>query len=366
MQKPKKPYPDFPLFAHDRGYWAKCIKRKFYYFGPWDDPDGALAEYERVRHDLYAGRTPPPKTEGGSLRDAVNLWLAARKADIETGELSLDTWKEYRRIGKRIVACLGDSAIVQSLTPEHFARVRTALVDGYAIKSGRNNIRKARLFFRWLYTSGHCEKELRYRDALKMPAKGALRREQANKPSKLFTQSEILKLAEHATGYMKPGVWLAINCGYGNRDLVQLKWSYIEGSYVNYDRPKTGVIRRASLWPETLVALIHWRAASPTSEYVCCGASGQQLGGETNNTPIPHLFTKIAKAAGIKLGGKGFYGLRHTYRTIADESKDLVAIDLTMGHADTRMGTEYTHGISDARLDEVSATVRRWLMTDSQ
>lgn len=45
LEKPAKPYPGYPLFAHATRRWAKKIAGKTEYFGPWDDPDGAEARY---------------------------------------------------------------------------------------------------------------------------------------------------------------------------------------------------------------------------------------------------------------------------------------------------------------------------------
>jgi hypothetical protein len=54
--KPQKPYPSFPLTANGNGKWSKKIGGKVFYFGPWEDPEGALEKYLDVKDDIHAGR----------------------------------------------------------------------------------------------------------------------------------------------------------------------------------------------------------------------------------------------------------------------------------------------------------------------
>ena len=86
--KPAKPYPDFPLFPHATRRWAKKIRGKMHYFGPWDDPDGAEAKYLEQKDALHAGRKPRPETEGITVKDVVNafLFLCSDEASFITGE----------------------------------------------------------------------------------------------------------------------------------------------------------------------------------------------------------------------------------------------------------------------------------------
>lgn len=89
--KPAKPYPEFPLTAHPTGYWCKKVRGKLHYFGPWDDPDGALKKYLDQKDDLHAGRQPRPDAEALTVKELVNAYLNHKRAQIDAGELSTHT-----------------------------------------------------------------------------------------------------------------------------------------------------------------------------------------------------------------------------------------------------------------------------------
>src|SRR2546421_10769334 len=93
--KPAKPYPDFPLFPHATGRWAKKIRGQMVYFGPWADPDGALAKYLEQKDALHAGRKPREVSAGVTVKELCNLFLTAKLALVESGELTNRSWQDY-------------------------------------------------------------------------------------------------------------------------------------------------------------------------------------------------------------------------------------------------------------------------------
>jgi integrase len=76
---------------------------------------------------------------------------------------------------------------------------------------------------------------------------------------------------------------------------------------------------------------------------------------------------ELLKALGINgRKGLGFSTLRHTFRTVADESKDQPAVDFIMGHEVPHRSAVYRETISDARLKAVTDHVRSWLFPPSK
>ena len=129
--KPAKPYPDLPLFPHASGQWAQKIRGRFVYFGPWNNPDVALAKYLAAKDDLHAGRTPRPEPGALSLKDLANAFLNAKQAMVDTGELSPRTWDGYKSACDFLVKHLGKTRLVADLGPDDFAAVRTKLAQRY-------------------------------------------------------------------------------------------------------------------------------------------------------------------------------------------------------------------------------------------
>jgi hypothetical protein len=88
---PPKPTPDFPLFPHGNGCWAKKIRGKLHYFGTWvNDHTGeeALKKYQAEKDDLHTGRKPRLVREEVTVKDVANAFLHHKQALVKSGELS--------------------------------------------------------------------------------------------------------------------------------------------------------------------------------------------------------------------------------------------------------------------------------------
>jgi integrase len=368
--RPSKPRPDFPLFPHAAGVWAKKIRGKLYYFGPWDDPDGALKKYEEQAEDLHAGRTPRPDPTAVTVKDVCNDFIDAKQDLVDNGELSPRTLVNYKRSCETLLAQAGKGRLMADLGPDDFAKLRKRLADANGPHRLRLEMQCVRCVCKFAFDAGLIDRPVRYGAAFKLPSMKTLRLHRAKQGPRLFTAEEIRRLIGAASAQVKAMILLGINCGYGNADCGTLPLSAVDldRGVIDHPRPKTGIPRRCVLWPETATAIKEALAQRPqpkdtaNANLVFVTRWGDCWTKATDNCAITKETSKLLKALGIN-GRKrlGFYTLRHTFRTVADEAKDQPAADYIMGHEVPHMSSVYRETISDARLKAVADHVHAWL-----
>jgi integrase len=364
--KPDKPYPDFPLFPHAAGVWAKKIRGKLHYFGPWSDPDGALAKYNAEREALHAGKRPRAETGAGTVKDLCNAFLNHKQTLVDNGELSPATFRDYREGCDEVVACFGKGRAVADLGPDDFARLRERMAAKWGCHRLRKGVVCVRGLFKYGFELGLLAVPARFGPAFKGATKKTLRLHRAAMGPKLFTAEEVRKLLDAAGQPMKAMILLGTNCGFGNADCGRLPLAAVDldRAIIDYPRPKTGIPRRCVLWPETVAALREALARRPTPKRAEVEAlffvtvHGHSWFSTT--TAGSKEFAKLMRRVGLN-GHRNFYTLRHVFRTVADEAKDQPAADHVMGHESGHMSSVYRETISDSRLAAVAEFVRQWL-----
>jgi integrase len=368
--KPGKPRPDFPLFAHAAGVWAKKIRGKMHYFGPWDDPDGALKKYLEQKDDLHAGRKPRPDPEALTVRELANAFLNQKKALVDTGDLSTLTWGDYKTACDEVVATFGKSRLLADVGPDDFARLRDKLAQKWGPHRLSKTIQFVRCVFKYAFEAGLTDRPVRFGPGFKRPSKKTLRLHRAKQGAKLFAPAEIRSLLAAAGAQVRAMILLGINCGFGNSDCGNLPQASVdlERGIIDYPRPKTGIPRRCPLWPETVEAIKEALTARPAPKkeehagLVFLTRCGDSWHTGTSDGPLSREVGTLLRKLGVNgRKGLGFYTLRHTFRTVADEAKDQPAADFIMGHEVPHMSSVYRETISDERLRAVTDHVRKWL-----
>jgi integrase len=391
--KPEKPYPDFPLFPHTTRRWAKKVKGKMRYFGPWEDWRGALDEWNRQRDDLLAGREPHKSTGDVTVKEAVDAFLESRENKMHAGELSPRTFRDYLDTGKRIGDQLGRTTPVSSLTPSHFKAYAEKIAKWSPVTRG-NEIQRVRTTFRYASKNNLIAAPVPFGSDFEKPSAKTQRQDRNAKPARFFSRDEIVKLLDAADVKMKAMILLAVNCGMGNSDVSGLDRRHLDldRSILDYPRPKTAIDRRAMLWPETVKALrdVLAFADSPilnpknkdlphyhpenAADADAVFLTHQQLryvvqDQTTNRDSVALMFGKLLRGAGIKKEGVNFYSLRHVFETVAGGVKDQPAVDRVMGHKSSHISAEYRHWLKDAeedkRLKAVADHVRAWMFPEA-
>jgi len=395
-KKPHKPYRSFPLTAHNNGQWCKKILGKVHFFGIWADPQGALDRYLGVAADLHAGRQPQLATlspDVMTVKYVCNHYLTHQQQKVDSGEIGPRWLEDCRRVIEVFARVVGLQRGVSDLRPDDFERFRLRLVKkglggtkGLGAHALNRAITVIRGLFKHAFDTDLLDRPMKYGTGFEKPSatlkRKARRATELENGKRLFELKEVHALLENADASLRAMILLGINGGMGNTDCARLpiKAVDLERAVIEFDRPKTGIERVVPLWPETVEAIWlvlaqrHKPAEREAEKLVFLTAYGRPWVRENLHRAedngiekvvsvdaIGEEFGKLLNRLGLKRKGLGFYALRHTFRTWADEVRDQHAIHRIMGHAIPGMSGIYVERIELHRLRAVVDHVRNKL-----
>lgn len=388
---PKKPYKGFPLTPHASGKWQKKINGKIHYFGRWGkrvngvmervSGDGwveALELYKAQKDDLHAGRIPRVNKVGDELTvgELCNRFLNAKLARQQAGEITANTFGDYRQITDLLVSEFGKARLVDDLLPEDFEKLRARMAGSWGPTRLANGIQRVRSVFKFGMENIKEMRPVVFGSDFKKPGKAVMRRhkakERAKNGEKLVEAADLRKLIEAAPANLRAMLYLGINCAFTNKDVADLPLAVVEldRGWIDFPRPKTGVDRRCPLWSETVEAIREAIAERPTpateaaEPLVFLSVRGRPLIVRGQANPVSVKIRDLMKSTRVHRRGIGFATLRHTFRTVADATLDFPAVRLVMGHSDDSIDDTYRQNIADDRLIAVTEHVRRWLFEE--
>lgn len=383
--KPKKPYPTFPLTPHPNGQWCKKIRGQVHFFGVWADPKTALDEYTRQASDLHAGRKPRRIRDcDPTLRDVANHYLACQQEKAKRGLITPAWLNDCMSAIRAFARAAGPDRPWTDLTPRDFGDYRLKLYDRVGVCAIDRSITIIRSMFKYAYDTDLIDQQLKYGGQFKKPTLKEKRQNRSKRDrvhgKRLFTPEQIRLMLDNANQPLKSMILLGINGGFGNTDCAELPIPAVDlkQGIVDYERPKTAVQRSVPLWPETVEALRKVlkgkrpKARKPEYENrVFLTTFGNpwknhEIGKDPasgkpkvyQQQAVGLEFHKLLMRLGIKRLGLGFYALRHTFRTWADETHDQHAVHRIMGHAIPGMSGVYVEEIGMDRLRAVTEYVR--------
>jgi integrase len=324
------------------------------------DRDEALKRFYRLALGHHPA-APQQVADPITCKELANRFLAAQEANWRNPGSTGYCYKDW------LHHFLADHSGLRAseLTVEMFAVWKLSLRrQKYSAKSINHYLGVVRSMFKFAEDTGLIDRAPRLNRVKK-------ERDEAKRsgPKSLYTPAQIQILLAASDRQMKAMILLAINCGFGPKDVHDLTWSDIEGDHVTLARSKTGIGQTFVLWPETLEALDEVRSERPTRlaraakrgrEYSDSGRVFMtKYWRPWNKDAISEQYRKLCIKSGVPC--YGFYRLRHG----ASTAMSLVASPHVqrkfMRHAQLQQQVTYTH-TQDAEVDIAVMAARSKLL----
>jgi integrase len=358
---------------------VKKIAGRIYAFGVLDDPMAALRRYQMEGPALHAGlgRTRRQADSGMGIGRVVALFLQSKQAAVEAGDLDARTYRNYEDGMGMLLELVGTRRPVSTLGPLDFERMLRKLTWGPTRRTCF--VTWVKMLFSWAVDAEVIEAVPRYGKAFRGSPLKERRLLRHRAGENWFTAEQVRQLLDVAGPKWRAMILLGVNGGLGNTDIARLTWASVDlaKGMLNYPRHKTGVARLVPLWPETIEAM---QAVSPGPEPA--GLVFRTRFGlpwiDSGKDCLSMEFGKLLRRIGVRrrkvkdASGQertvlpyGYYTLRRTFRTVADEVGDQHAVHLVTGHVVPGMAGLYVQRIGLPRLRAVVDHVRAWLWAEA-
>lgn len=343
-----QPIERFPLNPRADGRFQKRIDGTLHYFT--GNRAEAIAQYNAVKDDLYAGRVPKIAAElihKVKVKDIANRCLRQKERDRDAGRISEGWYKKFaaalaRFLAYRISGVRFSRRLWHNVGPEDFGEYARYLHGKLGVHAFNRERSCIAAMFNMAFDYGWMDKPMRLGKAFaKRPAADA----RATRKDWLLTPAAIAALYRAAPVQLRAMILLGLNGGFGPGDCAGLPMdkSYIEQARIRFRRPKNHIPRDMPIWPETIKAIRAVIAHRQDDLLVF----RTKYGNPWTANSIAHEFAKLCKNSLVSLPkGVGLNSCRHTFATFANELQDRDAYKRLMGR-------KIADGIDETYVDAI-------------
>jgi integrase len=198
------------------------------YFGPWDDPDGALKKYLEQKDALHPGRKPREDTGRLSVKELCDRYLNHKQAKLDAGEIAPRTWGNCKEAADFLVSHFGKGRLVADLDSDDFAGLRSKMTRQWGPVRVRDFVQRIRSVFMYGYDEGLMPTPMRFGKGFERPSRKSIRLTRAQQGPRTFEAAELRRMTDAAGQPMKAMILLGVNCGFGNADVGMLPSSALD------------------------------------------------------------------------------------------------------------------------------------------
>ncbi len=184
----------------------------------------------------------------------------------DDGEIAARSFDEYKASTDRLIAVFGGNRVVAELRPGDFTTLYRKLKAQYGPVRLGNEIQRVKTVFNRAFKQEWIDRIPNFGDDFKKPGGRELRLHRIDVGRRTFTTDELRRLIEGANVPLRAVILLGINCAYGCSDIGHLPTLKVDldKGWIDYARDrKTGIGRRAWIWPETIAAIRAYQAERP-------------------------------------------------------------------------------------------------------